>query len=94
MRCGACDGACLPAVHDGKLTGFAMCTCGGCGRRRARSVLEDTKLSPARAGAVAAAYADLRTDVRARLARTAPTFPHITDVKWRLDYYVKVRARR
>ena len=58
------------------------------------TLLEDNKLSAGRAQAVAQTYAKLRSDARAQLARTAYTYPHITGVKWRLDYYVKVRARR
>ena len=63
------------------------------GRSRS-TLLEENRVGAGRAKAIAAAYAAVRSDLRASIVRAAFTFPHVTGVKWRLDYYVKVRAAR
>lgn len=53
------------------------------------TVLEECKISTDRAEAIAATYTERRHEVRAALERVGSSPPHLVDVHWRLDYYLK-----
>ncbi|XP_011407076.1 PREDICTED: COMM domain-containing protein 3-like [Amphimedon queenslandica] len=54
-----------------------------------RSTLEDCKLTPDRIEVLVTLYNDNKAKLRARLGRIRSSFPYLTDVNWRLDYYIK-----
>ncbi|KAL9967556.1 hypothetical protein ACROYT_G025807 [Oculina patagonica] len=53
------------------------------------SLLEDCKWGSDRIEYFTKHFLDCKPDLEALLARTGSSFPHIVDVDWRLDYYVK-----
>lgn len=53
------------------------------------SFLEECKFSPERAKHFATEYSDKKDALRASLERIDTSPPHIVDVQWRLDYYLK-----
>eukprot|EP00117_Sycon_ciliatum_P043195 scpid99111/ scgid31311/ COMM domain-containing protein 3; Protein Bup; Protein PIL len=53
------------------------------------SVLEECKLTSDRCQVYTDRYAAKKTDLRAMLSSTATRHPHVVDVDWRLDYYIK-----
>nr|AWW17677.1 COMMD3 [Branchiostoma belcheri] len=53
------------------------------------SLLEDCKMSPDRIEAFNNVYMSNRTELQSVLSSTGSGFPHIVDVDWRLDYYIK-----
>jgi polycomb group RING finger protein 4 len=54
-----------------------------------RHILEDCKFSSDRVEQVVSSYEKHKSQVRAVLARIGSNPPHIVDVSWRLDYYIK-----
>ncbi|KAJ7375769.1 COMM domain containing 3 [Desmophyllum pertusum] len=53
------------------------------------SVLEDCKWGSDRIEYFTKHFLDWKPDLEALLARTGSSFPHVVDVDWRLDYYIK-----
>ncbi|XP_074622573.1 COMM domain-containing protein 3-like [Acropora palmata] len=53
------------------------------------SMLEDCKWATDRTEYFFKCFQDCRPEMEALLSRTGSSFPHIVDVDWRLDYYIK-----
>ncbi|XP_072037983.1 COMM domain-containing protein 3-like [Amphiura filiformis] len=53
------------------------------------STLEDCKFSADRIETFANAFLDKKEELRALLSNIGYTHPHVVDVDWRLDYYMK-----
>lgn len=53
------------------------------------SILEDCKFAPDRIDAFKTLYIENKPQLRANLGRVRSSLPHIVDVDWRLDYYIK-----
>jgi polycomb group RING finger protein 4 len=53
-------------------------------------VLEECKFAPDRIDILKAKYMAKKDQMRASLRRVGSSFPHVVDVDWRLDYYIKV----
>eukprot|EP00118_Oscarella_pearsei_P000390 m.4837 g.4837 ORF g.4837 m.4837 type:complete len:128 (+) comp11388_c0_seq2:264-647(+) len=51
--------------------------------------LEDCKFDPEKSEKFAKMFHEYKTEVRATLSRTRSAVPHVIDVDWRLDYYMK-----
>lgn len=59
-------------------------------RPRTSSFLEDNKVDQKRAELFAKGFEAKKMEVRIMLSSTSVGFPHIVDVNWRLDYFIKV----
>lgn len=53
------------------------------------SMLEDCKWATDRIEYFFKCFQDCKPEMEALLSRTGSSFPHIVDVDWRLDYYIK-----
>ena len=53
-------------------------------------LLEDCKFASDRAKSLTAKYLEHKSVFRSSLGRICSSPPHLTDVQWRLDYYLKV----
>lgn len=53
------------------------------------AVLEDCKVTGGRVAAITQMIMDALLKNRLLLSKTSFNYPHITDVSWRLDYYIK-----
>lgn len=53
------------------------------------AILEDCKFDPDRIEAFIKAFEVVKQELRAVLSNIGSQFPHIVDVDWRLDYYLK-----
>lgn len=56
------------------------------------AILEDCKFDPDRIEAFIKAFEVVKQELRAVLSNIGSQFPHIVDVDWRLDYYLKVKS--
>jgi polycomb group RING finger protein 4 len=54
------------------------------------NLLEDCKMAPERIEAFNQLFLKRKPEVRAVLGSTRNAMPHVVDVNWRLDYYMKV----
>eukprot|EP00051_Salpingoeca_urceolata_P035110 m.28233 g.28233 ORF g.28233 m.28233 type:complete len:254 (+) comp8786_c0_seq1:868-1629(+) len=52
-------------------------------------VLEDCRLSAAQIETFTSSFASKKPEIRASLRKTAFGLPHVVDVDWRLNYYIK-----
>ena len=57
---------------------------------RQSSMLEDCKYSQDRIDAFTKLFKERKQEIRASLSNIGHTPPHIVDVDWRLDFYLKV----
>eukprot|EP00039_Didymoeca_costata_P018325 m.333046 g.333046 ORF g.333046 m.333046 type:complete len:181 (-) comp17054_c0_seq1:1068-1610(-) len=53
------------------------------------TALEDCRLDSARADQLVSTYTKIRPSLREQLKKTGFSLPHIVDVDWRLDYFMK-----
>ncbi|KAJ8024568.1 COMM domain-containing protein 3 [Holothuria leucospilota] len=60
-----------------------------CNRNISSAVLEECKYTPDRIEVFAKAFEAAKPQLRASLSDVGSQFPHIVDVDWRLDYYIK-----
>lgn len=51
--------------------------------------MEEVKFEKGRIQQITKIYSEVKANVRSVLNTTTFTFPHIVDVDWRLDYYIK-----
>lgn len=53
------------------------------------SLLEDCRWTPDRVEFFVKKFEENRNEIQANLARIGTSYPHVVDVDWRLDYYIK-----
>jgi len=53
------------------------------------SVLEECKWTPERIDFITRKFEEYKDQIQVELARIGYSYPHIVDVDWRLDYYIK-----
>jgi len=83
------EAATLKQAYAGLVTMILEAVKVDCDSSSISSVLEDCKWSSDRIEYLSKHFLDCKPDLEALLARTGSSFPHIVDVDWRLDYYIK-----
>ncbi|KAJ7371929.1 COMM domain containing 3 [Desmophyllum pertusum] len=83
------DAATLKQVYAGLVTMILEAVKMDCDSSIISSVLEDCKWGSDRIEYFTKHFLDWKPDLEALLARTGSSFPHVVDVDWRLDYYIK-----
>ncbi|XP_022785890.1 myosin-9-like isoform X2 [Stylophora pistillata] len=83
------DSATLKQVYAGLVTMILEAIKMDCDSSSLSSVLEDCKWGTDRIEYFTKQFLDYKPNLEALLARTGSSFPHVVDVDWRLDYYIK-----
>lgn len=83
------DSATLKQAYAGLVTMILEAIKMDCDSSSISSVLEDCKWGTERVEYFTKNFLDYKPNLEALLARTGGSFPHVVDVDWRLDYYIK-----
>lgn len=83
------EAATLKQAYAGLVTMILEAVKVDCDSSSISSVLEDCKWGSDRIEYFTKHFLDCKPDLEALLARTGSSFPHVVDVDWRLDYYIK-----
>lgn len=83
------DAATLKQAYAGLVTMILEAVKMDCDSPSISSLLEDCKWGSDRIDYFSKHFLECKPELEALLARTGSSFPHIVDVDWRLDYYIK-----
>lgn len=83
------DAAALKQAYAGLVTLILEAVKMDCDSSSISSMLEDCKWSSDRIEYFTKHFLECKPELEALLARTGSSFPHVVDVDWRLDYYIK-----
>lgn len=83
------DSTCLKQCCYGLLTAIYEAEKCNADQSSISTSLEECKWTPDRVEFLLKKYEEHKDEIQAELARIGTSFPHVVDVDWRLDYYLK-----